>query len=92
MVGSIYLVSNEHLDDVLISGVGLQLVEPVLDLGEGIPTGDVIDDDHALASAVVARRQRPESLLSGCVPDGQLHLVKQIVIWLIRGVRQMNRR
>ena len=69
-----YLVSDEHLDNVLVGRVGLQLVEPVLDLGEGLPTGDVVDDDDSLTSPVVARRQSPESLLPGSVPDGQLHL------------------
>jgi len=69
-----HLVSDQHLDNVLVGGVGLQLVEPVLDLGEGIPAGDVIDDDDTLASSVVAGRQCPESFLSGSVPDSKLHL------------------
>ncbi len=45
-----YLVSDEHFDDVLVGGVGFQLVEPVLDLGERLPACDVVDDDDALVS------------------------------------------
>ncbi len=45
-----YLVSDEHFDDVLVGGVGFQLVEPVLDLGERLPACDVVDDDDTLVS------------------------------------------
>ena len=72
-----HLVPNEHLDYVVIGGIGLELREPVLDLGEGLAVGDVVDEDGALPAPVVARRQRPKPLLSGRVPDCQLYLKKE---------------
>ena len=72
-----HLVPDEHLDYVVIGGVGLELREPVLDLGEGLAVGDVVDEDGALPAPVVARRQRPKPLLSGRVPDCQLYLKKE---------------
>ena len=68
------LVSDEHLDDVVVGGVGLELVEPVVDLLEGLAVGHVVDEDGALAAAVVARGEGAKPLLPGRVPDGQFDL------------------
>ena len=68
------LVSDEHLDDVVVGGVGLELVEPVVDLLEGLAIGHVVDEDGALAAAVVARGEGAKPLLPGRVPDGQFDL------------------
>ena len=64
-----HLVSNEHLDDVVICRVRLELCQPVLDLGECLSVCDVVDEYGALPSPVVARCQRAKSFLSRRVPD-----------------------
>ena len=69
-----HLVPNEHLDYVVIRRVRLELCEPVFDLGEGLAVCDVVDEDGALPSPVVARCQRAKSFLSRRVPDRQLNL------------------
>jgi hypothetical protein len=53
-------------------GVVLDLVEPALHGHKALPVGDVVDEDHAVRTAVVAVRQRPEALLAGRVEEVQL--------------------
>ncbi len=48
------------------------LVEPPLDVCEGVPRGHVIDDDDPVGAAVVGGGDGPEALLPGRVPDLQL--------------------
>ncbi len=71
---SSYLVTHEHLDNVLIRRICFEFVQPVLNFHECVPVCHVVDEDDALASAIVTRGQGPESFLSGCVPDCQFHL------------------
>ena len=61
------LIPDEHFDDVGAVGVRLQLVQPHVQLGEARPAGHVVDQDDALRSPVVARRQGAEPLLPGRV-------------------------
>ena len=69
-----HLVPNEHLDYVVIRRVRLELCEPVLDRSKGLAACNVVDEDGALPSPVVARCQRAKSFLSRRVPDRQLNL------------------
>ena len=43
----------QHLDEVMVGAVGLQLGQPVLHLVEALPGGHVIDQDGALPVSVV---------------------------------------
>ena len=74
--GWFYLISYKHFDNVLIGGVGFELVEPVFNLDEGVAVGHVVDEDHALPASVVARGQCPEPLLACCVPDRKFDLIE----------------
>jgi hypothetical protein len=65
------LVAHEQLVDVL-ARVAVDLVQPLLDVGEGVPVGDVVDDDDAVGAAVVGRGDGAEALLPRRVPDLQL--------------------
>lgn len=78
------LVPDEHLDEVRLGGVGVELREPVLEPVEAAPVRHIVHctgpgpialhcipwqvkaltADDALGPPVVARRQRPEPLLS----------------------------
>ena len=69
----------EHLDEVVVGAVGLELRQPVLHLGEALPGGHVVDQDGPLGPPVVARGQGPEPLLARCVPYGQLYSVSLLV-------------
>lgn len=43
------LVSDQELVDTL-DGVAVNLLEPLLDVGEGVAVGNVVDDDDAMCS------------------------------------------
>ena len=69
----IVLVPDQYPVDHL--AVGVDLVEPPLDVGETLAGGDVVDDDHPVGPPVVGARDGPEPLLARRVPDLQLHLL-----------------
>ena len=61
------LVAYHQLVDVL-ARIPVNLVEPLLHVVEGLTIRDVVHNNDAVRSAVVAGRDRPEALLPGCVP------------------------
>lgn len=61
------LVTDEELVDPL-AGVTVNLLEPLLDVGEGVRVGNVVDDDDAVSAAVVGRGDGAETFLTGRVP------------------------
>jgi hypothetical protein len=60
----IALVPDEDEAHVLVA-VGLGLLEPLLDVLEGLSSGDVVDDDRAGRGLVIRSGDRLEVLLSG---------------------------
>lgn len=48
--------------------IPVNLMQPLLDIVEGLFVRDVIHHDNTMSSSVVRRRNRPESLLSCGVP------------------------
>jgi hypothetical protein len=70
--GQVTLVAHKQLVDAL-TGVSVDLLQPLLDVVKGLLVGDVVDDDDAVSAAIVAGRDGPESLLSGRIPDLQLN-------------------
>lgn len=69
--GQIGLVSDQQLVDIFRS-VSVDFVQPLLDVVEGIRIRHVVDDDNAVRTAVVRRRNGSETLLSGRIPNLQL--------------------
>mmetsp|Transcript_36305 Transcript_36305/g.85696 ORF Transcript_36305/g.85696 Transcript_36305/m.85696 type:complete len:230 (+) Transcript_36305:105-794(+) len=69
--GQVALVTDQQLVDIL-RRVPLDLVQPGLDMLEGLGVGSVVDDDDAVRAAVVAARDRTETLLARRVPNLQL--------------------
>eukprot|EP00303_Exanthemachrysis_gayraliae_P009107 CAMPEP_0206003608 /NCGR_PEP_ID=MMETSP1464-20131121/3468_1 /ASSEMBLY_ACC=CAM_ASM_001124 /TAXON_ID=119497 /ORGANISM="Exanthemachrysis gayraliae, Strain RCC1523" /LENGTH=533 /DNA_ID=CAMNT_0053376987 /DNA_START=147 /DNA_END=1744 /DNA_ORIENTATION=+ len=69
--GEVALVAHEELVDVLRS-VPVNLVQPRLDVLEGLRVGHVVHHDDAVGTAVVAARDGAEALLARGVPDLQL--------------------
>eukprot|EP00420_Gonyaulax_spinifera_P023549 CAMPEP_0197905694 /NCGR_PEP_ID=MMETSP1439-20131203/60944_1 /TAXON_ID=66791 /ORGANISM="Gonyaulax spinifera, Strain CCMP409" /LENGTH=213 /DNA_ID=CAMNT_0043526983 /DNA_START=2 /DNA_END=644 /DNA_ORIENTATION=+ len=65
------LVADEHDDNVGI-GMVAQLLKPSLEVLEGDPLGDVVNEQRAYGSPVVRARDRPVPLLPSCVPDLRL--------------------
>ena len=51
----------------------LDLLQPVLDIGEGFLAGDVVAEEDAVGAAVENASDRAERLLAGRVPNLQLH-------------------
>ena len=68
------LVPDEHDRDVL-RRVLLAVLQPRRQVLERLPPRDVVHEQRAHRTAVVAPRDAPELLLAGCVPDLQLHLL-----------------
>ena len=50
----------------------MSLRDPVVDGVERVTGGDVVGDDDALGSLVVALSDGSEALLAGCIPDLKL--------------------
>jgi len=65
-------IAHEELVDVL-GGVPVDLVQPLLHVVERLGIRHVVHHDDAVRSAVVRRRDRPEPLLSGRVPNLELN-------------------
>ena len=69
----IVLVPDQYPVDHL--AVGVDLVEPPLDIGEALAGGDVVDDDHPVGPPVVGAGDGPEPLLTRRVPDLKFDLL-----------------
>lgn len=54
LVNQVGLVTNQKLVDIL-AGVAVDLLQPLLDIVEGLLVGDIIDDDDTVSSTVVRR-------------------------------------
>ena len=67
LVGHIALVSDEELVDAL-SGVSVDLLQPLLHVVEGVHVGNIVDDADAVSTSVVGRGDCAETLLASCVP------------------------
>lgn len=52
IVFEVALVADEELDDVLVSEL-IDLCEPVLDVLEGLPVGDVVHQDNSMSTLVI---------------------------------------
>ena len=72
LVRFVALVGHQHLRNIL-AGVLVYLLEPVLDVSEGLLVGAVVDQDDAHGSLVVGLRDGAEPLLASSVPHLQLH-------------------
>lgn len=67
LADQIALVADEELVDAL-ARVPVNLLQPLLDVGERVGVRDVVDDDDAVRAAVVGRGDGAEPLLSCRVP------------------------
>lgn len=54
LVNQIRLVSDQELVDIL-AGITINLLQPLLDVVEGLLVGDIVDDDDTMSSTVVGR-------------------------------------
>merc|ERR1719161_705885 len=70
----IALVTNEHEHHIRIS-VRPCFLQPLCEVVEGVPSGDVVNQKCAGGPPVVGSGDGPETLLSGGVPDLQLDLL-----------------
>lgn len=77
LVRHIALVADEQLVDAL-GGVPVNFLQPLLDVVEAVHVGDVVDDADAVGTAVIGRRDCPESFLAGGIPLWQRSLVSQL--------------
>ena len=68
----IRFVADQQFYNVLVP-VLIDFGQPVLNVLERLPVGDVIDQDDSVSTLVVTGSNSLESLLSGCVPDLELH-------------------
>lgn len=67
LVRHIALVTDKQLVDTL-SGVSVDLLQPLLDVVEAVHVGDVVDDANTVGTSVVRRSDSSESLLAGGIP------------------------
>lgn len=67
----IRLITNQELVDTLNS-VSVDFLQPLLNVGVGVPVSDVVDYYDTVSTSVVRRGDGPESLLSGSVPNLEL--------------------
>lgn len=82
LLAQITLVPDEDDGDVWLSG-GTELVEPLLHVGEGVASRDVVDEQRAGGAAKVRLGDGAERLLAGRVPDLELDLFV-VVVWVAR--------
>lgn len=68
----IVLVTNQELDDILV-GILISLLQPVIDILEGLHVSDVVHDDDSVSTLIVRRSDGFESFLTSSVPDLELH-------------------
>lgn len=67
LVRHIALVAYEELVDAL-GGISVDLLEPLLDVVEGIHVGDIVDNADTVGAPVVGGCDGSESLLAGSIP------------------------
>lgn len=66
-VSQVRLVADKKLVDTL-RGIAVNLREPLLNVGEGVLVGNIVDDDDAVCAAVIRRSDGAEALLSSSIP------------------------
>merc|ERR1740138_246150 len=62
-----------------VGSVLVDLLNPTIDVVEGLPIASIVNHDDAVRPAVVGGGDRAEALLPGCVPD--LELDRLTVDW-----------
>jgi hypothetical protein len=67
LVRHIALVAYEQLVDALGS-ISVDLLEPLLDIVEGVHVGDIVNDADAMGATVIGRGDGTETLLTGGIP------------------------
>jgi hypothetical protein len=67
LVRHIALVTDQQLVHTL-GGVAIDLLEPLLDVVEGVHIGDIVDDADAVGTAIVGGCDGAESLLASSIP------------------------
>ena len=69
--GQIGLVADQQLVDIF-RRVSVNLVQPLLDIVEGLGVRHVVDNNNTMGAAVVGRSDGSETFLPGRVPDLKL--------------------
>ena len=73
LLGSqITFVSDQKLVHIL-SGVFVDLIQPLLDVVEALFISAVVNNNNAVSAPVIRRRDRPKPLLTRGVPDLKLN-------------------
>lgn len=67
LIGHIALIANKQLVNTL-SGVAVDLLQPLLDVVERVHVGDIVHDADAVGATVVRRSDGSEALLAGGIP------------------------
>lgn len=82
LVRHIALVADEQLVDAL-SGVAVDLLQPLLDVVERVHVGHIVDNADAMGATVVGGGDGAEALLAGGIP-----LLRRQVSMVVGGFRQ----
>lgn len=56
----------------ILTGVALYLLQPLLDVVEGLRVGNIVNDNDTVGASVVRGSDSSESFLTGCVPNLKL--------------------
>ena len=67
LIRHIALVADKELVDAL-SGVAVNLLQPLLHVVEGVHVGDIVDDADAMGTTVIGGGDGSESFLAGGIP------------------------
>ena len=67
MLYLVYFVADKHLDNVMFSGVCVQLIKPRLQSVKCVLLSDIIHKYNALRPSVVTGCECPEPFLTSCV-------------------------
>ena len=81
LVVEVGFVANEHQGDFIV-GVVLGFVQPFVDVLEGLPAGDVVDEDDANGAPVVGPGDGLEGLLS-CLNNRLNYSVPNLQFYLL---------
>jgi len=68
LTGQVGLVTDEELVNAF-GGITINLLEPLLDVGEGVAVSNIVNHDDTMGTTVVRGRNGPEPFLSRSIPN-----------------------
>ena len=71
----INLISDHHLNNIIICAVRVDFRHPMIQFLERTPTRHIVNTNNALCASIIAGSESTEAFLTSGVPNGEFHTI-----------------